>query len=928
MSVLTRSSPVTPVSPAIVLALVEKARERHWAPEYGALGVRGVLAGEELALREADGTSVRVVFAGSVLAARELLCQRRPDSWLVLVTDREESDLGAGVLAQLIGAELRSPDPWQAVRQRFRAATIDAQLTSASGHREIAHGFLEAMPLDAWAPAPAGALTRDHAFGCLAHAVLDLPRGAVDLITVLGWSTRPGLTQRWAALRDRGGNALADAAARWLASACGPAAPAVEVLLARGRLDDLAPLGVVVDLLTAPTVPAADSRVALAHLAHRWGGPRAEGAERGLTTVAAQAPVVLTTLLADERTRPDAERALAAADLLARQGGAEGLAAKSALLPTGLKSRFATLADLLRRPPAEELAAVEQAHTALHQHALLTVDDRRRPGVEGAVRLVRWLATFPDDVPVGGDRLGALAARQVATDGWVDAAVNDVASGVDDRDLGDGLAHVLELTQAVRDAHDLEFAAALREATADEAGAAAGYLEAPGTRIWLLERLLPDLVLPRVLAGGEREPTLLLVLDGLSTGVASELVQDILSRDDWQELLPDGVDRRSGALAALPTITEVSRASLLCGALTTGQQDVERRGYEALTRAHGVPAVLFHKRALDSTRAGHALADEVRAALDDTAGRPLVTCVLNTIDDALDRSDPGGTVWDADHVKHLRPLLDRARETGRSVVITSDHGHVVERRAGEQRAQPDGERKTRYRSAPQSFDTAEVADDEVLVRGPRVLAHGGRAVLAVNERLRYGPLKAGYHGGATPAEAVVPVVLLVPTERAQAPGLRLAPPQQPTWWSPPLGPAQSAPVPAPMTRRSPVGPTALPTLFDEAPEPASVPTSTSLGALLTASATYAEQREVAGRLALADGQVARVVDALVATGHRLRPEQLAHLLQLPVVRVRGAVEQLVRVLNVDGYPVLARDPATSAVVLDESLAREQFGLPR
>ena len=32
-------------------------------------------------------------------------------------------------------------------------------------------------------------------------------------------------------------------------------------------------------------------------------------------------------------------------------------------------------------------------------------------------------------------------------------------------------------------------------------------------------------------------------------------------------------------------------------------------------------------------------------------------CVLNTIDDALDRTDPGGTDWTAETVKHLGPLL-------------------------------------------------------------------------------------------------------------------------------------------------------------------------------------------------------------------------------------------------------------------------------
>ncbi len=136
-------------------------------------------------------------------------------------------------------------------------------------------------------------------------------------------------------------------------------------------------------------------------------------------------------------------------------------------------------------------------------------------------------------------------------------------------------------------------------------------------------------------------------------------------------------------------------------------------------------------------------------------GHPLVTCVLNTIDDALDRSDPGGTAWGTDAVKHLAPLLDRARHAGRVVVLTADHGHVVERRQGTQRTYAVFQRPVPRCDVP-------AADGEVLVAGRRVLLHDGRAVLAVNEHLRYGPLKAGYHGGGAPAEAVVPVAVLVP----------------------------------------------------------------------------------------------------------------------------------------------------------------------
>ena len=138
------------------------------------------------------------------------------------------------------------------------------------------------------------------------------------------------------------------------------------------------------------------------------------------------------------------------------------------------------------------------------------------------------------------------------------------------------------------------------------------------------------------------------------------------------------------------------------------------------------------------------MADDVAAAIADVTGHPLVTCVLNTIDDALDRSDPGGTEWGADAVKHLAPLLDRARHAGRIVVLTADHGHIVERRQGTQRAY------AAISSGRSRAATEPAGDGEVLVTGPRVLRHDGRAVLAVDEHLRYGPLKAGYHGGGRP----------------------------------------------------------------------------------------------------------------------------------------------------------------------------------
>ena len=313
-------------------------------------------------------------------------------------------------------------------------------------------------------------------------------------------------------------------------------------------------------------------------------------------------------------------------------------------------------------------------------------------------------------------------------------------------------------------------------------------------------------------------------------------------------------------------------------------------------------------------------------------GHPLVTCVLNTIDDALDRSDPGGTDWGTDAVKHLAPLLDRARHAGRIVVLTADHGHIVERRQGTQRAYA-GISSGRSRAA-----TEPAGDGEVLVTGPRVLRHDGRAVLAVDEHLRYGPLKAGYHGGAAPAEAVVPVAVLVPGVVPEDVSLHLAPPQEPAWWIDPVEPAVPAGTAArrrpdaASRRRLPQAPARTrcrPCSTSRTPSPhrpAGAQRSPVPAAVLK-SAAYAAQKKIAGRVSVTDDQIRGLLDALMeASGHRLVPAQAAAALAVSPVMLRGAVLHVQRLLNVEGYPVLRIDADGGTVILDEALLREQFGI--
>src|SRR5262249_9202411 len=151
----------------------------------------------------------------------EAITARDKNHWLVVLTDREDEDLGAGIRAHLIGNRLRTPDPWEAVRQRFAATGLDPALTSSTAHREIATGLLAAAPPEGQPPAPAGVLTRDHAFGTVARAHLSFADPVVDLTSVLAWTADPGLPARIADLRDLAGHPLTDAVLYWAATRCG-----------------------------------------------------------------------------------------------------------------------------------------------------------------------------------------------------------------------------------------------------------------------------------------------------------------------------------------------------------------------------------------------------------------------------------------------------------------------------------------------------------------------------------------------------------------------------------------------------------------------------------------------------------------------------------------------------------------------------------
>jgi hypothetical protein len=943
----------THASVPVLRELIDEARGKNY--DDGVLGVRAAPEWPGTRTFTHGKMPVRIEPCVSALAVREALLSRASGEWLIVLTDRSDDDLGTGILSHLIGHRLRTPDPWAAVRHRFAATGIDPALYAMTGNRDVATGLLAATPSSGWPPALGGVLTRDHAFGAVAAAHLGLMDPIIDMSSVLAWTAEPALAVRVSDLRTLAGDPVTDAVLDWAAGRTGAISPAALHLLRGGEARDVVPLGLVAGLLADARDSGTDeesrvARDALIRMEPRTGGTTLPTASLTAWTVESSAAV--TSMLRSPASQAVAESLLSRADGLLVSVRADGLAEGSDLLPSGLTRRFAALAAELRLATSgvsaadpdralvtlDALARVERAWARVAAHQLVGSDDRRTSAFHAAVRLARWLAS---PSPADSTGLPYLVRRHADQDAWADSAANDAASGVSDPELGAGLAAALAAARTRRAAHDTAFADALAAYTRDDLS---------DQNVLCIENLLPDVIMPLA----REVPVLLLVLDGMSAGVGAEVTASILARprDGWAEALLKGQSRRAAALAALPTLTEVSRASLLCGGLRVGGQEAERNGFAALARAHGLKdAPLFHKGPLDSARPGYALADDVAAAIADVTRHPLVTCVLNTVDDALDRSDAAGIAWGADTVKHLAPLLDRARHAGRIVILTADHGHVVERRQGTQRPHPEMS-SSRSRAA-----TTPPGDGEVLVSGRRVLLHDGTAVLAVDENLRYGPLKSGYHGGASPAEAIVPVTVLVPGAVPADSDLRLAPPQEPSWWTDPILPAPavaSSPVTSSVTAPpSPSRPTldlrkrpgeSMATLFDvpeteaagtrpkdagpeAALEPQSALAPDAVAAAVLKSQAYTAHKKSTGRVSITDAQIKALLEALLAApSYRLTPSAAASALGVSPVLLRGAVLQAQQLLNIDGYPVVRIDADGTTVILDGTLLAEQYGI--
>ncbi len=569
------------------------------------------------------------------------------DDLLVVTTGVTEEQLGWDIRGYAIGRAVRTVDRARVVAQRFGAADVDPRIRDK---REswLVDALLEAEPPGGWTPAGA-VLTRDAAVGALIGARLgpEYSGGVLDAGALLEWSREPGGAARFAALPA----AERDGIAEWLAGTAGEVARLVLRLAAEGRAGDAVPLGV---LGTA----AASSRQAALAFGGLLPGVDTE-ALRGLTDAAAG---ILERWVAQAESGGQGEAAserawqvLRRADELATRAGLTQALSGNRFLPAEFEARLGALATALE---AESLPEAERELAGVGGHALAQLAPARHHAAAAAVRLLAWLAT-----PHGEAGSVAAAVRaQIQDTAWADRALAALWAGDPDAEPAVGRAYrrVCEAVRTRRDGMDGAFAKQLASWAAHaSATEPAGCL--------LVERVQQHLAAPL------RAP-LVIVADGMSAAVATELGEAI-TRQAFTEASPTAGER-AAAVAVLPSVTRASRASLLTGQVTTGEQATEKDGFAAFWRRRRKQATLFHKGELTG-KAGQRLADELVGAL---AADGVVGVVLNTIDDALDHGREGArTGWRPNDVTHLPELLAAARDYGRPVMLTSDHGHVPER---------------------------------------------------------------------------------------------------------------------------------------------------------------------------------------------------------------------------------------------------------
>jgi len=827
---------------------------------------------------EIAGRVLPVESCDSVLELRERLVNHA-DQARVLLVSVPESELGQDVLARLHTNHLLHVDRWQMIEEAVGTRQIDSRLYNLPW---MADALLE---VPANRVVGITALTYEHALELCLAPLLGLPEDRFeleDLLTgcehaVKAWNSLP---------EDRRA-----VYAKFLQTRFGPVASAIIGAVAAGHGHAVVSIGLACEVLYGERAQAnpemRDGQIRLEgyldrhRLTESAGRQWAQAAERVLSTRSEAGKVAL----------------LQGATELLRTVGADKYIIESALLPSAFDARLDALGtaiqQFLKKP--EQLLDVEQAAVRVASHRLTPADDPGREAAKMALALCRRERALLSS----GGHPSNLVSDYIENGAWEDYA-RRLLRVVSPDVFARAVTLLLERVADRRLAIDQKFATQLADSQSNSS-VMAGTLP--------VEAALDQVIAPLA----AETPLILLVLDGMSWDVYHAISSD-LGRQGWIGRRLEGGLR--SLLATVPSVTEFSRTSLLCGRLAQGTSAIEKAGFAAhpaLLRAsqsrsptafRSQPPVLLHKAELVT---GMQLSEEAIRQIANPDQR-IVGIVINAIDDALCKSDQVRCDWSVEKIPLLGAVLTQAKLAARAVVITSDHGHVLEM-GSQYRKGGDAER---WRSADQP-----PAEGEIQVGGSRLRAlMNAEIVVPWSEKIRYATKKNGYHGGVSRQEMLVPIGYWMPASDT-SPTYLVHVPSVPDWWDA---------APAPVTTSPPAVPKGREGKSQPQHDLFTAKVDKSWISPVLSSPLLIQQRERIGRIALNDDRLTRLLQCLDQRGGRATTTQLATAIEQPLLRIRGIVSTLQRMLNVDGYPIITMETATGTVILNPDLLRKQFDL--
>jgi hypothetical protein len=820
----------------------------------------------------------------------------------ILLCDMDPIIIGDDVLARLMKRRVHHPQWDEMLRELFAARVLDARILAS---RPLVDALIRGASAGGYPPAPGGTLDLDSAWRALLKKLLGFEVNEVSFSELVRWTTIPSGRTALSGMAP----ALRAELSRWLAPSFGDAPRHLFKVMESDLGADLVALGFLFGLLLAmERAGVPDGHAALARL-EQYFDNESPGMQSRQTWYQAAAELFGRLM---ETEVFEAQGIIQNLDRLIDRTRVQAHAHFSDYSRTGLEQRLVSAAEAIARANTTqgdpEIATAREALEHVGKHRLAVDEGLRLHRLRMALRLVLWLRG--GHLPTSEATLAQLIDHYATEGGFIDWARRLVVESDPNPTVKEVLRNLAERVDARWSTFQRQFARRLQEWSASDGD--------------LIHTLRIEDILWKIAAPVARQhPALMIVLDGMNQAVFRELLADLLRRN-WVELAAPDTGTPRSALAAVPSVTEISRRALLSGQLpvpTGGSEKTDFSNSQRLfeqTGGQSKPQLFLKGDLIEAGRPG--LSRTVAQAIANNRCR-LVGVVVNAVDDSLGSADQTSYAWGLDQVTPLYELMRQATECGRVVILTSDHGHVLDEGSQVVR-QPLPETGDRYR-----LPGGGLTEDELEFSGPRIRAATGSdsvVVLAASRR-RYQGKRRGYHGGVCPGEMVVPCVVLRGANLDVPETLQDLPPYEPDWWSLRATPSAAATptLPAAKEPRRRDG-EKQGELFGK-PSTA-VPESGDWIELLVVSPTFREQTRATVRGAPPMDQLRQFLSLLDRRNGRMQRVHLAQQLGVPLIRIDGLIQNYRRLLNVDGYDVLAYDQPSETIVLNVELLKSQFEL--